>query len=211
MMDSHLFVTFIVAITLLTLTPGVDTMVTIRNSARGGWKDGFATSTGICCGLFLHATVSALGISVILLQSANGFQFLKLVGAGYLIWLGVSSFRGIVQGGNVFRLPDSGGRPFVMRCSLREGFLSNALNPKTALFYMAFLPQFIDPEGSALIQSLWLAAIHFIIAMLWQCALALAVNGARNWLQSKPVSVGFNAVSGSVLVYLGARLALTEN
>ncbi|WP_372600173.1 LysE family translocator [Amphritea sp.] len=210
-MDSHLFVTFIVAITLLTLTPGVDTMVTIRNSARGGWKDGFATSTGICCGLFLHATVSALGISVILLQSANGFQFLKLVGAGYLIWLGVSSFRGIVQGGNVFRLPDSGGRPFVMQRSLREGFLSNALNPKTALFYMAFLPQFIDPEGSALIQSLWLAAIHFIIAMLWQCALALAVNGARNWLQSKSVSVGFNAVSGSVLVYLGARLALTEN
>lgn len=211
MMDSHLFVTFIVAITLLTLTPGVDTMVTIRNSARGGWKDGFATSTGICCGLFLHATVSALGISVILLQSANGFQFLKLIGAGYLIWLGVSSFRGIIQGGNVFRLPDSGGRPFVMWRSLREGFLSNALNPKTALFYMAFLPQFIDPEGSALIQSLWLAAIHFIIAMLWQCSLALAVNGARNWLQSQSVSVGFNAVSGSVLVYLGARLALTEN
>ncbi|MBR9868675.1 MAG: LysE family translocator [Oceanospirillales bacterium] len=210
-MDSHLFVTFIVAITLLTLTPGVDTMVTIRNSARGGWKDGFATSTGICCGLFLHATVSALGISVILLQSANGFQFLKLIGAGYLIWLGVSSFRGIIQGGNVFRLPDSGGRPFVMWRSLREGFLSNALNPKTALFYMAFLPQFIDPEGSALIQSLWLAAIHFIIAMLWQCSLALAVNGARNWLQSQSVSVGFNAVSGSVLVYLGARLALTEN
>jgi len=98
-----------------------------------------------------------------------------------------------------------------MRRSLREGFLSNALNPKTALFYMAFLPQFIDPEGSALIQSLWLAEIHFIIAMLWQCALSLAVNGARNWLQRKSVSVGFNAVSGSVLVYLGARLALTEN
>ena len=210
MMDSHLFVTFIVAITLLTLTPGVDTMVTIRNSARGGWKDGFATSTGICCGLFLHASVSALGISVILLQSANGFQFLKLLGAGYLIWLGVSSLRGIVQGGSVFRLPDSGGRPFVMWRSFREGFLSNALNPKTALFYMAFLPQFIDPEGSALIQSLWLAAIHFIIAMLWQCSLALAVNGARRWLQSQSVSVGFNAVSGSVLIYLGARLALTE-
>jgi len=210
MMDSHLFATFIVAITLLTLTPGVDTMVTIRNSARGGWRDGFATSTGICCGLFLHAIVSALGISVILLQSANGFQFLKLLGAGYLIWLGVSSLRGIVQGRSVFRLPDSGIRPFVIGRSFREGFLSNALNPKTALFYMAFLPQFIDPEGSALTQSLWLAAIHFMIAMVWQCSLAVAVNSARRWLQSKVVSVGFNAVSGSVLIYLGARLALTE-
>ncbi|SEQ14353.1 Threonine/homoserine/homoserine lactone efflux protein [Amphritea atlantica] len=210
-MESHLFATFLVAITLLTLTPGVDTLVTIRNSARGGWQDGFATSTGICCGLFLHATVSALGISVILLQSANAFQFLKLIGAGYLIWLGFTSLRGIVQGHSVFRLPDTGSRPFVIWRSLREGFLSNALNPKTALFYMAFLPQFIDPQGSALTQSLWLAAIHFVIAMLWQCSLALAVNSARHWLQSQSVSIGFNALSGSVLIYLGARLALTEN
>ncbi len=211
MMDSHLFITFLIAITLLTLTPGVDTMVTIRNSARGGWRDGFATSTGICCGLFLHATVSALGISVILLQSANAFHVLKLIGAGYLIWLGLSSLRGIVSGGSIFRLPDSGERAFVIGRSLREGFLSNALNPKTALFYMAFLPQFIDPQGAALTQSLWLAGIHFIIAMLWQCSLALAVNSARNWLQSQAVSVGFNGVSGAVLIYLGARLALTED
>ncbi|WP_428036070.1 LysE family translocator [Amphritea sp.] len=210
-MDSHLFITFLIAITLLTLTPGVDTMVTIRNSARGGWRDGFATSTGICCGLFLHATVSALGISVILLQSANAFHVLKLIGAGYLIWLGLSSLRGIVSGGSIFRLPDSGERAFVIGRSLREGFLSNALNPKTALFYMAFLPQFIDPQGAALTQSLWLAGIHFIIAMLWQCSLALAVNSARNWLQSQAVSVGFNGVSGAVLIYLGARLALTED
>ncbi len=211
MMDSHLFITFLIAITLLTLAPGVDTMVTIRNSARGGWKDGFATSTGICCGLFLHATVSALGISVILLQSANAFHLLKLIGAAYLIWLGLSSLRSIVRGGSVFRIPDTGEKAFVMARSLREGFLSNALNPKTALFYMAFLPQFIDPQGSALAQSLWLAAIHFIIAMLWQCTLALAVNSARNWLQNKAVSVGFNGISGLVLIYLGARLALTED
>ncbi len=82
------FLAFLVAITLLTMTPGVDTMVTIRNSARGGWKDGFTTSFGICSGLFLHATVSALGISVILLQSAYAFSALKLVGAGYLSLVG---------------------------------------------------------------------------------------------------------------------------
>ncbi len=210
MMDGQLFITFLIAITLLTVTPGVDTMVTIRNSARGGWQDGFATSTGICLGLFLHATVSALGISVILLQSANAFYVLKLIGACYLIWLGLSSLRGVFKGVSLFSLPEGGARPFVLWRSLREGFLSNALNPKTALFYMAFLPQFIDPAGSAVLQSLILAGIHFVIAMVWQCGLALAVNSARQWLQNKRVSQSFNSVSGAVLIYLGARLALAE-
>ncbi|WP_241234954.1 LysE family translocator [Amphritea opalescens] len=211
MIDSQLFVTFLIAITLLTVAPGVDTMVTIRNSARGGWKDGFATSTGICFGLFLHATVSALGISVILLQSANAFHALKLIGACYLIWLGISSLRGVFKGESIFTLPEGGVRPFLLWRSLREGFLSNALNPKTALFYMAFLPQFIDPQGSALMQSLFLAAVHFVIAMLWQCGLALAVNSARRWLQNKMVGHSVNTISGAVLIYLGARLALAED
>ncbi|MBU2965474.1 LysE family translocator [Amphritea sp. 2_MG-2023] len=211
MIDGQLFLAFLIAITLLTIAPGVDTMVTIRNSARGGWQDGFATSTGICLGLFLHATVSALGISVILLQSANAFHVLKLIGACYLIWLGLSSLRGVLKGESLFTLPEGGARPFLLWRSLREGFLSNALNPKTALFYMAFLPQFIDPTGSALMQSLFLAAIHFVIAMLWQCGLALAVNGARRWLQNKVVGHSVNTVSGTVLIYLGARLALTED
>ncbi|MDO6564586.1 LysE family translocator [Amphritea sp. 1_MG-2023] len=211
MIESQLFLTFLIAITLLTVAPGVDTMVTIRNSARGGWQDGFATSAGICFGLFLHATVSALGISVILLQSANAFHVLKLVGACYLIWLGISSLRGVFNGAGLFSLPEGRARPFQLWRSLREGFLSNALNPKTALFYMAFLPQFIDPEDSALTQSLFLAAIHFVIAMLWQCGLALAVNSARSWLQNKIVSHSFNTVSGSVLIYLGVRLALMKD
>ncbi|BBB25882.1 LysE family translocator [Amphritea japonica] len=210
-MDTQLFLTFLIAISLLTLTPGVDTMVTIRNSARGGWKDGFATSTGICSGLFLHAAVSALGISVILLQSAYAFQILKLIGAGYLVWLGLSSLRALFKGQGIFTLPEAKESGFLLKRSFREGFLSNALNPKTALFYMAFLPQFIDPTGSALIQSLGLAAVHFCIAMLWQCTLALAVNRARQWLQRPFVSRGINGVCGGVLVYLGARLALAEN
>ena len=204
------FLAFLVAITLLTMTPGVDTMVTIRNSARGGWKDGFTTSFGICSGLFLHATVSALGISVILLQSAYAFSALKLVGAGYLIWLGLNSLYSIYAGRGMFSVPETAGQQFELKRSLREGFLSNALNPKTALFYMAFLPQFIDPQGSALWQSLMLAGIHFVIAMLWQCLLAMGVNRARLWLQRPSVSRVFNGITGTVLLLLGGRLALSD-
>lgn len=209
-MELQLILTYLFAITLLTITPGVDTMIMIRNSARGGWQDGVATSTGICSGLFLHAAVSAMGISVILLQSAYAFSALKLVGACYLIWLGGNSLYALLKGRGAFHIGSAQAGEFKLRRSLREGFLSNALNPKTALFYMAFLPQFIDPAGSALLQSLFLAGLHFIIAMIWQCLLAVGVNRARDWLQRPRVSQMFNGVTGSVLVLLGLKLATTE-
>ncbi|MEH6580265.1 MAG: LysE family translocator [Amphritea sp.] len=211
-MDIQLLITYLFAITLLTITPGVDTMLVIRNSARGGWKDGVVTSTGICSGLFIHATVSALGISVILLQSAYAFSALKLLGACYLIWLGLSSWYALLKGRQMLKMPDSSANPFQFRLSrsLREGFLSNALNPKTAIFYMAFLPQFIDPAGSALLQSLMLAGLHFVIAMIWQSLLALTVNRAKLWLQRPRVSQTFNGLTGSLLVFLGVKLAISE-
>ena len=91
--------TYLIAITLLTLTPGVDTMLVIRNSARGGWRDGAVSSLGICSGLFIHATISAVGISVILLQAAWAYSALKLAGAGYLVWLGYCSWRKVIKKG----------------------------------------------------------------------------------------------------------------
>ncbi|MCV6609502.1 MAG: LysE family translocator, partial [Amphritea sp.] len=209
-MEIQLLLTYLAAITLLTMTPGADTMITIRNSARGGWQDGFVTSIGICSGLFLHATVSALGISVILLQSAYAFTLLKLAGAAYLIWLGGASLLALLKGQGAFSVPDTAVQTFSARRSLREGFLSNALNPKTALFYMAFLPQFINPEGSALMQSLFLAGLHFLIAMIWQSLLAAGVNKARHLLQRPRFSQVFNGLAGSVLVFLGFKLATSE-
>jgi threonine/homoserine/homoserine lactone efflux protein len=89
--------TYLIAITLLTITPGVDTMLVIRNTARGGWRDGAVSSLGICSALFLHATISAVGISVILLQAAWAFSLLKMAGAGYLIWLGLNNWRKVLR------------------------------------------------------------------------------------------------------------------
>lgn len=90
---------FLLAITLLTVSPGVDSLLVIRNTSRGGWQDGLTTSTGICCGLFAHAAVSALGISALLLQSAVAFNLLKLLGGGYLLWLGILNLRGALRRG----------------------------------------------------------------------------------------------------------------
>jgi len=206
-MENQLW-TYLPAVILLTLTPGVDTLLVIRNTTRGGFRDGTVSSFGICSGLFVHATLSAVGISLILLQSAIAFSLLKFAGAGYLIWLGSISLRKVFSGTDgTAHFGSAAGSGFRPRRSFLEGFLSNVLNPKTIVFYMAFLPQFIDPGRSALQQSLLLAGYHFLIAMTWQTALALLVGQAQYWMLQGKTGRFFDGLSGSILMLLGLKLA----
>lgn len=203
---------YIVSITVLTLTPGLDTLLIVRNTARGGWVDGAVSSVGICSGLFVHAAVSAIGISLILLQTAWAFNALKLAGACYLIWLGIGSFRRALQRRQSADITARvASQPFSAMRSFREGLLSNVLNPKTVIFYMAFLPQFIDPAESALLQSLFLASLHFVIAMLWQCLLALVVVRAKRSMGHPTVSRFFDGVTGLLFMGLGMKLAVERD
>ncbi|WP_108445896.1 LysE family translocator [Halomonas denitrificans] len=202
---------FLVAITLLSMSPGVDTLLVIRNTARGGWRDGVATSLAICCGLFVHATVSALGISLILLQSAWAFGLLKLAGAAYLVWLGVASLLAARRGQGLPVVAVGTERASVpLWRPVREGLLSNVLNPKTVVFYMAFLPQFIAPGDPALAKSLWLAGVHFVVANLWQIGIVAMVGSAGRWLASAAFARWLNGLTGGVLVGFGVKLALTR-
>lgn len=206
MIDSDLWV-FIPAVTLLTLTPGVDTLLVIRNTARGGWQDGVATSVAICCGLFVHASLSALGISL-LVHSSWLFGIVKLAGAAYLIWLGAGSLRLALRGkpGVTLATGPVEREALPLSVSLREGFLSNVLNPKAIAFYMAFLPQFIHPDEPALSKALFLAAIHFVIANLWQLLLVFFTVRAAQWLGRPRTRVWFNGLAGAVLIGIGLRL-----
>lgn len=211
-MFSDLFLAYLVAISLLTITPGVDTLLVMRNGGRGGFRDGCVTSLGICCGLFIHATLSALGISLLLLQTSWAFSALKWAGALYLIWLGLGSLRQAMKRGDAIRKQVSSGanRTVSLQVPFREGLLSNVLNPKTALFYMALLPQFVNPEGSAFQQSMVLAGVHFLLAMLWQCGLAWAVVRFRGVGVNAWVKRLLNGVTGSFLVAMGVRLVASE-
>ncbi|GAC09241.1 LysE family translocator [Paraglaciecola chathamensis] len=205
------FEAFLLAITLLTLTPGIDTVLVIKNASRSGGRDGVVTSLGICLGLFVHATFSAVGISAILLQSAELFMAVKWVGAGYLIWLGVSALKAASKGDASVAINATGLKMSNLTRSLKEGFLSNVLNPKTAVFYLAFLPQFIDPQYSPFAQAMSMAAIHFVIAMIWQCGLAGAVSSAKRFFASSTAMRWMEGVSGSVLVFLGSKLLFDDD
>ena len=202
------WVGFLLAISLLTLSPGADTVMVTRNSLRGGFKDGVITSLGICLGLFVHAAVSALGLSLILLGNDQLFNMVKLVGAAYLVWLGAQSFYRAYQhpqtGANINA---AAGKLRLWR-SLREGFLSNTLNPKTAVFYLAFLPQFMNENGHLLLQALVLAGIHFIISMAWQTVIAATVDKAKALLNAPSITRKFDALVGAALICIGVSLAV---
>ena len=201
---------FLIPITLLTLTPGVDTMLVIRNTSRGGLWDGTTTSLGICSGLFFHAVISSVGISVLILQSAWAFSLLKIAGAFYLFFLGAISLKESIKGNSVFpdQIKTKKNDNFIVIRSFKEGLLCNILNPKAIVFYMAFLPQFIDPSKPAFYQTFFLAGLHFIIAMIWQSLLASMVNRAKTLLDKKYFKKSLNAVTGIVMMFLGAGLLI---
>ncbi len=188
---------------LLTISPGQDMALVAKITLERGRRAALVTSLGICSGLLVHATASALGLSVILATSAEAFTIVKLAGAAYLAYLGLRSLRDSFRAAVV---AESAPRrrlatPYV------QGLLNNLLNPKVAIFYLTFLPQFIDPAGDVLAQSLLFAVAHAVMGIVWLSAYAyvlarlsrlFARSGVRRWLER---------VTGVVLVGLGLRLA----
>lgn len=209
MIDQQLM-TFIALAAILTLTPGPDTLLVIRNVLGGNVRTGIVTTAGICSGLFFHAILSALGVSLILMASATLYGGLKIAGAIYLGWLGFQSLRSAVKSDPEKEVLASRARPRSMRRSFVEGVMSNVLNPKTAVFYLAFLPQFINPSDPVLIKSLFLAAIHFTMAFLWLCLVSLLLDRYRQVLLSSTLHRWLEGVCGALLLGLGVRLILEK-
>ena len=206
-------IAFTVAAAVLTVAPGSDNMLVIRNVLRGGRRDGMVTAFGICAGLFVHATLSACGVSMLLMHSITAFQLVKLAGACYLMWLGVQSLCSVVRRPPPSPVVEEVARPrgiTTPQCLL-EGFLSNVLNPKAAVFYLAFLPQFIGPTEPVLTTSLLLASIHYIEAILWFVLLSILLDHLRRFLLKSTVRRWLDGLCGAVLVGFGARLALERS
>ncbi|WP_303849775.1 LysE family translocator [Seleniivibrio woodruffii] len=202
--------TYLITITILTMVPGADTMITLRNTLRGGLKDGLVSDIGISAGLFLHALLSAVGMSAILLYSSAAFTLLKTLGAVYLLWLGISNIRTYMQSKNKKENIDAKASAFVSTRSIKEGFLSNALNPKIVIFYMAFLPQFVSKDGSVIFQSLFLAFIHASISFIWLGIISYTTVSASGFIIKPKVRENLELVSGFIMIILGFRLLLEK-
>ncbi|TWI70746.1 RhtB (resistance to homoserine/threonine) family protein [Desulfobotulus alkaliphilus] len=212
MFDTSLLA-FLSAMLILTLAPGADTFLVIRNTLKGGQKQGCTTSLGVCSGLFVHASLSAFGISLILMHSATVFSTVKILGALYLIWLGLKSLKSATKPSEKIKdLTFSEGKlqKKSFYKAFQEGFLSNVLNPKTAVFYMAFLPQFIQPDDSVLLKSFFLAGLHFIMALIWLCMVAHGLHRVGHCLRKPAFTRWMEGISGGILVGFGIRLGLVK-
>jgi len=195
---------------ILTVTPGADTMLVMRSVFARGRRAGLLTSLGICSGLFFHATLSALGLSLILVRSATAFELVKLMGALFLIFLGGQSLWRVFRHGS--KKLSTNERTLNKHKkewwqSFFEGLLTNVLNPKVAIFYLAFLPQFISPSDPVLAKSLLLAGIHFMIGILWLSLVTMFLGKVRAVLTRPRVQRIIEATTGTILVAFGARLA----
>jgi len=188
---------------LLTILPGADMALVAKVTLVEGRRAAFFTSLGITAGLPLHATASALGLSLILATSAEAFTVVKVAGAVYLAYLGIRTLRDSWRAEVTadVRVAQRGAAGAFL-----QGWLSNVLNPKVALFYLTFLPQFIQPGDNVLAKSLLLAGIHAALGLAWLPTYAYAIDrigkvvrGARRWLER---------ISGGALIGLSLRLAL---
>lgn len=207
MLDSQVLAFTLVA-ALLTITPGADTMLVVRNVLRGGRRDGFMTVAGICTGLYAHALLSALGVSVVLMHSATAFTAMKIAGACYLAWLGFQSLRSAARGASTLVEAATVATRVTATRSYREGLMTNLLNPKVVVFYLALLPQFIGPDDPVLLKSLLLTAIHFAQGILWLGAVAVLVDRSRRFFMQPVHRRWIDAACGTFLVAFGLRLAL---
>lgn len=167
------------------------------------------TTVGICTGLLFHAAMSALGLSVILHESARPYSLVKMAGAFYLIYLGFKSLYGVLKGTST-SFTKVTGEKINSSLAFRQGLLTNILNPKVAVFYLTFLPQFVDQTRNVFIQSISLAGIHIAMSFVWLSAIEKFVTFFRSQLTKTQVKHSLEAITGMALLYFGIKLARME-
>jgi threonine/homoserine/homoserine lactone efflux protein len=204
-LDPHLLAAYLLACLVLILTPGPDMMFVLGQTLAGGARRGWAATLGIYAGALVHILLAVLGLSALLAASPGLFLAVRLAGAAYLLWLGIGALRGALHSTDPAapRPPET--RPG--KAAFWQGALTNLLNPKVALFFLAFLPQFVAPDRApAWVQMLLLGPLLPLLALPFFAALialadraVAALSAARRWL---------DGVSGAIFVGLGLRLLL---
>jgi len=208
MLGTHDLPLFLVASWLLYVTPGPDMLYIIGRTSMQGLRAGAVAALAVGAGIVVHITVAALGLSALLAASADAFAVIKLVGAGYLVYVGISLLR---SSGAPLESGEASS-PASLRTVFWQGFLTNVLNPKVALFFLAFLPQFVDADASNKpLALLFLGLIFNVNGTLWNLFVAWSAARVTDGLKRRDVAVRwFNRCVGGIFVLLGVRLAFAR-
>jgi threonine/homoserine/homoserine lactone efflux protein len=207
MPDASTYFLFVAAALALLLVPGPAVIYVVAHSVEGGRLRGLVSVLGVELGTLLHVLFAAAGLSAIVASSVAAFSVVKWLGAAYLVWLGI---RQILGGGDEGETP-SGGEDTYLRV-FSQSVLVQVLNPKVALFFLAFLPQFVDPsKGAAWIQVVVLGATLAVLGMFTDGLYALLGGAAGAWIRTKNLGLrrAGRYVTGGVYIALGAVAAVS--
>ncbi|MFF2083625.1 LysE family translocator [Nocardia sp. NPDC058176] len=196
---------FTLASIVLVLLPGPDTLVVIRSLVRGGRGAGIRTAAGVLCGLAVWVGAAVLGLSALLRASEIGYDVLKVVGACYLVWLGVQSLRALRQPATYIEVGPTA--PMDRLGNFGAGFLTDILNPKIGVLFVSFLPGFVPDGYSPVWTTLGLGALYIALTALYCAALVVASGSISTWMRTTRIRRRIDAVTGLVLVGFGVRLA----
>jgi threonine/homoserine/homoserine lactone efflux protein len=197
---------FLAIAAIVIVTPGPDTALTIRNTLLGGRRAGVRTALGVSTGQALWALASAFGVAALLAASEPAFRALKLLGAAYLVYLGIQSLLAAARRVERARSERASAHP-PARIAYRQGVISNLGNPKMAAFFLSLLPQFTSGEATV-VPLLVLGLVFSTMTFVWLSAYALAVARAGDFLRRGSARRVLDAIVGAVLVALGVRVAI---
>ena len=198
---------YLAIVTVFVIVPGPSVLLTVARSISSGTRAGLMTALGIAAGDVVHTTLAVLGVSAILMASAIAFSIMKYMGAAYLVYLGV---KALLQRSSALELPKQ--EPSLGQGAFAQGFLCEALNPKSALFFLAFLPQFVDGAvGHPQLQLAVFGVFFIVLGAIATSSYALAAARVRFFIKQRPSLVKWqNKIVGSLYCALGVRLALQE-
>jgi threonine/homoserine/homoserine lactone efflux protein len=209
-----LLVPFLGVVAVLTVTPGPDMLLVLRNGLRGGSRTAWFTGLGCCAGISLHATAAVLGLSAVLAASATAYSVVKLAGVAYLAYLGVrmllSALRPAAQDTGAVAVQEmvSSVGALGRGAAFRQGLFTNVLNPKIALLFLTLLPQFVGAGEPRLRTTAMLAAIFLGLAVVWWRLFTLALAPISQVLRTARVRRVLDGVAGTAMLAIGAKVAL---
>ncbi|WP_142593903.1 LysE family translocator [Pseudorhizobium endolithicum] len=201
---------FLAAALLLNISPGPDIAFILGKALTGGARTGFLAMLGIWSGTLVHVLLATVGLSALLVASATAFALVKWAGAAYLVWLGVEALRS--KGGSFITGAELPGRMSSWR-TFRQGILVSSLNPKVAVFFLAFLPQFVVAgAGPVALQLAFHGILIIVVAALVEPPLVLLAGRLANWFRANNrAAIWLDRALGGLLIALGVRLALSAD
>ncbi|MEJ9307161.1 LysE family translocator [Priestia megaterium] len=201
------FYLFVITCIFLIILPGPDTAIMTKNTLTVGKQGGFKTMIGICCALSIHTLTAIVGLSAIIVKSALLFSIFKYIGAVYLIYLGIKSLLTLRNQETAKTVVES---KYKNRSSFKQGFLTNLLNPKIAVFFLTFLPQFVDPGSHTFMPFLMLGITYIVLTIVWYLFYIYLLNQISAFMKKPRTQKVIEGITGTILIGFGIKLALEK-